>query len=484
MKRGILFSFLCAMAVGTAAVALVVVSFIKPQSFRPWLLGQKKSLLTRAGGAAAIVETANSGVVTVIAMRALREEERTAGMSSDRNVQRGTGTGFIIDAEGFIVTNEHVIRDATLIRVKLADGRERRAEMRGADAATDLALLKIDAERLTPLDLGDSDAVRVGDSVIAIGNPVEYERTVTAGIVSAKGRKVYGKEPFEDFIQTDAAINRGNSGGPLLSASGEVIGVNTVIRVDASGISFAVPSNVVKRVVGQLRASGQVARGYLGLTPVNLTPEYREALQLGETRGVLVADVTESLPAARAGIEPYDIVTHFDGRAIRHTDDFFAFVANTPPQQRVEVTVLRGGQPLTLQATLDQRPLREEARAAETRPAAEKSQQNAAPSLGFSVRENTPAVWRELRLDRLPGRVEDRVTEGVIISDLDPLGPAGDSRLSVGYVIFEANRQPIRTLDDFARATSALAPGSVLVVRYTPLSQRSVNMTAIRVGEK
>ena len=484
MKRGLLFSFLCAMVVGTAAVAIVVASFVRPQAFRSLLPAKASRLVTGGSGTAAIVETANPGVVTVIGVRALREEERAAGWTPERNVQRGTGTGFIIDPDGFIVTNEHVIRDATIIRVKLADGRERRAELRGADAATDLALLKIEADGLIPLDLGDSDAVRVGDAVIAIGNPVEYERTVTAGIVSAKGRKVYGKEPFEDFIQTDAAINRGNSGGPLLNAAGEVIGVNTAIRVDASGISFAVPSNIVKRVVGQLRASGQVARGYLGLTPVNLTPEYREGLRLGELHGVLVADVTEDLPAARAGIAPYDIVTHFDGRPIRHTDDFFAFVANTPPQQQVEIALLRDGQPLRLRATLDQRPPREEARAAETRPVAEKSAQNAAPSLGFTVRENTPAVLRELRLDRLPGRPEDRVTEGVLVTELDPLGPAADSRLAVGSVIFEANRQRIRSLDDFTRVTAGLVPGSVLVLRYTPLSQRAVNMTAVRVGGK
>src|SRR5262249_34936678 len=191
----------------------------------------------------------------------------------ESRVQRGTGAGFIIDPEGLIVTNQHVIVNADRIRVKLHDGRTHGATVIGADNATDLALLKITANNLEPLHLGDSDALRVGDSVIAIGNPLECERSVTAGIVSALGRKVYEAEPFENFIQTDAAINRGNSGGPLLNKRGQVIGVNTVIRSDGRGISFAVPSNVVKRVVSQLRANGYVARGYLGLTPASLTPE-------------------------------------------------------------------------------------------------------------------------------------------------------------------------------------------------------------------
>src|SRR5262249_41209253 len=176
---------------------------------------------------------------------------------------------------------------------------------------------------------------RVGDAVIAIGNPLEYERSVTAGIVSAVGRKVYEREPSESFIQTDAAINRGNSGGPLLNKRGEVVGVNTVIRSDGHGISFAVPSNVVKHVVAQLQAQGYVARGYLGLTPVSLTPELREGLGLGALRGVIVADVSNNFPAERAGIKPYDVVTHFNGRPVARAEDFFACVADAPPQQRV-----------------------------------------------------------------------------------------------------------------------------------------------------
>src|SRR5262245_967565 len=387
MKRGFFFAFLCASVVGMTGLSLVYVSFTQPQTFRSLLLRQRNTAVRPKAGAAnttaEIVEQANHGVVTVIAIRAIKPGEKLTS-PGEGNVQRGTGTGIILDEDGFVITNEHVIKDAERIRVKLEDGRDLNAIVKGSDRATDLALLKIEAGKLRPLEFGDSDEVRVGDPVIAIGNPVEYERTVTAGIVSAKGRKVYGKDPFEDFIQTDAAINRGNSGGPLLNRFGEVIGVNTVIRIDASGISFAVPSNVVNRVISQLRAFGQVSRGYLGLTPVNITPEFREGLDLGSIQGVLVADVTANLPAAQAGIQPYDIVTHFDGRAIRHADDFFSFVANAAPRQRVELGVLRDGRQLRFVATLDQRPPQEESSAPATKPIVEKSRQPAERSLGFS----------------------------------------------------------------------------------------------------
>src|SRR5262249_44554757 len=336
----------------------------------------------------------NPGVVTVLATRAIPAgEDAGAGETAQEGrVQRGTGAGFVVDVdpEGLIVTNQHVVANADRIRVKLHDGRTQAAAVMGADNATDLALLKIAVDGLTPLQLGDSDALRVGDSVIAIGNPLEYERSVTAGIVSALGRKVYETEPFENFIQTDAAINRGNSGGPLLNQRGEVIGVNTVIRSDGRGISFAVPSNVVKRVVSQLRANGYVARGYLGVTPASLTPELREGLRLGDLQGVVVADVSINLPAARAGIQPYDVITHFNGRSIRGANDFFTCVANTAPQQKVEIAVVRGGQTMKFYPTLEQRPSDVAANSTKVRPASDKRVQAGATEqrliLGFSLR--------------------------------------------------------------------------------------------------
>ena len=489
-KRGLFFAFLCAAAVGVFAIALIAASFAQPDVFHSILFGRGGGSHGLAsgdfGGANAdVVEKANPGVVTVVATRAIPAgEDAVAGETAlEGRVQRGTGAGFIVDPEGFIITNQHVVANADRIRVKLHDGRTQAATVMGADNATDLALLKIGANDLTPLRLGDSDALRVGDSVIAIGNPLEYERSVTAGIVSALGRKVYDAEPFENFIQTDAAINRGNSGGPLLNRRGEVIGVNTVIRSDGRGISFAVPSNVVKRVVTHLRAQGYVARGYLGLTPVSLTPELREGLDLGSLQGVVVADVSNDFPAERVGIRPYDVITSFNGRPITQADDFFACVANSAPQQRVEITVVRGGQPMKFYPTLEQRPIDVTANSPKVRPASDKRGQagglNGDLLLGFSVRENTPEALRELRV----GKLLDGVAGGVIVSDVDPLGPAADSRLSTGYIILEANRQPIRCLEDFQKATSHLREGDVLVIRFTSPNQRAIQFAAIKVGE-
>jgi serine protease Do len=489
-KHGLFFAFLCAATVGVFGFALIVASFARPGVFRSILFGRgglSRGLASSdfSGSNADVVAKANPGVVTVLATRAIPagEDAGPGETAQEGRVQRGTGAGFIVDPEGFIVTNQHVVANADRIRVKLHDGRTQAAAVMGADNATDLALLKITVDGLTPLQLGDSDALRVGDSVIAIGNPLEYERSVTAGIVSALGRKVYEAEPFENFIQTDAAINRGNSGGPLLNKRGEVIGVNTVIRSDGRGISFAVPSNVVKRVVAQLRAQGYVARGYLGLTPVSLTPELREGLGLGDLQGVVVADVSNDFPAEKAGIRPYDVVTHFDGRPVAKADDFFACVANSAPHQRVEITVMRGGQPMKFSPTLEQRPIDVAVNSPKVRPASDKrgqaGGQNGGLLLGFSVRENTPEALRDLRVGNMP----DGVAGGVIVSDVDPLGPAADSRLSVGYVILEANRQPIRCLEDFQKATSHLREGDILVIRFTSPSQRAIQFAAIKVGE-
>src|SRR5262245_6803841 len=484
-KRGLLFAILCATVVGCAAFALVIASFARPGLFQSLLFGRGGLGLSLTSGDpggsnADVVAQAGPGVVTVAATRTIQAEE-SAGV--ENRVQRGTGAGFIVDSDGFIVTNHHVIVNADRIRVKLHDGRTHIATVIGVDNATDLALIKITTNNLEPIRLGDSDALRVGDPVIAIGNPLEYERSVTAGIVSALGRKVYEAEPFESFIQTDAAINRGNSGGPLLNQRGEVIGVNTVIRSDGRGISFAVPSNVVKRVVSQLRANGYVARGYLGLTPASLTPELREGLRLGDLQGVVVADVSTNLLAARAGIQPYDVITHFNGRSIRGSDDFFTCVANTAPQQKVEIAVVRGGQTMKFYPTLEQRPSDVAANSPKVRPASDKRGQaggkNIGLLLGFSVRENTPEALRELRV----GKMSDEITGGVLVSEVDPLGPASDSRLSAGYIILEANRRPIRCLEDFQKATAHLREGDILVIRFTSPYQRAIQFAAIKVGE-
>jgi serine protease Do len=491
MKRGLHFILLTVILIATLAAGLTVTAFIRPRLLPGWFHSLTRSLRGAAAPSlnAEVVDRTRPGVVIVVAKRAARQDaalrdensvseqnyepQQDAPDSSGAQPQRGTGTGFIIDPSGLIVTNNHVIKDADRIRVKLADGRERRATLRGSDTETDLALLKIEADDLTPLLLGDSDAVRVGDPVIAIGNPLDYEYSVTAGIVSAKGRKVYNSAPYEDFIQTDAAINRGNSGGPLLNQAGEVIGVNTVIRVDGRGISFAVPSNVVRRVITQLRAQGFVARGFLGLQPQNLTPEFREGLGLDERlRGVLVVEVTADKPAARAGVKPYDVITKFDGRPIATQNDFFSFVAASLPQREVELEIVRGGEVLKLIATLDQRPDDPDGV-----PPKSSSLQQTSLKLGFSVRDNSPETQRTLKV----GDRSDTIPGGVVVSAVDPLSTAEDAGLRVGQIIIEANRQPVATAQDFQNLIEPLKPGSVLVLRVITLPQKIVSLVAVRL---
>jgi serine protease Do len=492
MKRGQHFVLLTLLPVLTLAVVLVVTAFVRPRLLPGWFAPLSRALRGSPAASlnAKIVAKASPGVVIVVAKRAARQEstirddnevgeeeyqpQQNAPDSVSVPPQRGTGTGFIIDAAGFIVTNYHVVKDADRIRVKLSDGRERKATLQGSDTETDLALLKIEADNLTVLPLGDSSALQVGDPVIAIGNPLDYEYSATAGIVSAKGRKVYNSAPYEEFIQTDAAINRGNSGGPLLNLAGEVVGVNTVIRVDGRGISFAVPSNVVRRVIAQLRAQGFVARGFLGLQPQNLTPEFRDGLELDQNlRGVLVVEVTADKPAARAGVRPYDVITKFDQQPLSSQDDFFSLVAASAPQREVELEIVRGRETLRLTATLDQRPDDPDA----VPPNKPSPLQQTSFRLGFAVREDSPETRRALKA----GDGKNEAGSGVIISEVDPLSAAEDAGLQVGAVIIEANREPVTTVEDFQRIIEPLKPGGVLVLRVSSPRLKTVSLIAIRL---
>ncbi len=491
MKRGILFALLSGALVLLIAIGLVITAFVQPRlvvrllEITPRPSGSFGRHLSPANSNAEIIARANPAVVTVIALRTIRPDILLSSSSTpepplppewpaDPRTQRGYGTGFIIDPAGYLVTNDHVIRDADRIKIKLADGRECLAQLQGTDRLTDIALLKIEADNLVALPLGDSDVVEVGDPVMAIGNPLDYEHTVTSGIISAKGRKVYYDPPFEDYLQTDAAINRGNSGGPLLNHAGEVIGVNTIIRVDGRGISFAVPSNVVKRVVAQLRTRGFVARGFLGLRAQTLTPEFRQALGIGNLTGVLVATVNPDSAASRAGIQPYDVITHFDGQPITGTEDFFSTVANTMPQREVEIEVIREGQALRLRATLEQR----QESASFSLPPLPPGRRQPSLRLGFSVRENTPEVQRALRL----GVQKGAASGGVIISAVEPLSAAEDAGLAVGQIILEANRQTIHHLADFNRITEQLRDGDVLMLRLSSPQRQDPPLVALRIG--
>jgi len=285
-------------------------------------------------------------------------------------LRRGMGSGFVISSDGEIVTNAHVVEGATDVEVRLADDRVVRARIVGVDPMTDIALLRIDPPGpLSTLPLGDSDAVAVGDWVIAIGNPFGLDRTATAGIVSAKGRFI-GAGPYDDFIQTDAAINPGNSGGPLLDQRGRVVGVNSAIVSPAGGnvgIGFAIPANLVQWVITRLHADGKVIRGWLGVAVQPVTPELARAFDLEQPRGALVADVTGGAPAARAGMRRGDVIVRFGDEAVDESRELPSMVAATRPGTRVPVIVLRDGDEVELEVRVGEMPSSEAAAGPEER---------------------------------------------------------------------------------------------------------------------
>ena len=266
---------------------------------------------------------------------------------SEGSQQKSLGSGFIIDREGYIVTNNHVVENADEIKVKLADGKEFEAKVVGRDPKTDLALIKIKGSAdLHPLNMGNSDDLKVGSWVVAVGSPFGLEQTVTAGIVSAKGRTI-GAGPYDNFIQTDASINPGNSGGPLINTRGEVIGINTAIIASGQGIGFAIPANMAKNVVPQLKDKGKVTRGWLGVSIQEVTPELAQSFGIKDKQGALVAEVFKGSPAERAGIEQGDVIVEFDGKQIKESKDLPQAVAATPVGKSVSLKLSRNGKAIS-----------------------------------------------------------------------------------------------------------------------------------------
>lgn len=356
--------------------------------------------------------------------------------------QRSLGSGFIIEG-GYILTNNHVIAGADEIRVKLADDREFKAEIKGHDERLDLALLKIDAkEGLPTAKLGDSDAIQVGEWVMAIGNPFGLAETVTAGIVSAKGR-VIGSGPYDDFIQTDASINPGNSGGPLFNAHGEVIGINTAIIAGGQGIGFAIPINMAKSIIPQLKEKGKVTRGWLGVTIQPVTADLAKSFGLHGERGALVSGIVPESPAAKGGLKTGDIILEFDGRKIREAGELSRVVAATAVGRKVSVTVLRDGKEQKLPVVIDR--LKE----AE----GNDSEETAVDKLGMTV--------MELNRD-LAGRFQLKDTTGVVVTELKSDGAAREAGISEGDIIKEIDGRKITTLNDYEKAAAAHKKGEII----------------------
>lgn len=354
--------------------------------------------------------------------------------------QRSLGSGFIISEEGYIITNNHVVGNADKITVRLSSPREEEYEATvvGTDDKTDLALIKINATHALPtVPLGSSAALQVGDWVLAIGNPFGLEQTLTVGIVSAKGR-VIGIGPYDDFIQTDASINPGNSGGPLLNLKGEVVGVNTAIFSQSGGnigIGFAIPVDLAKSIVAQLRETGKVTRGWLGVAIQAVTPELAKSFGLDEPKGALVAEVTKGGPAEKAGLERGDIIIAFNGTTIKDSHELPTLVAQSPVGSKARVTVLRRGKERTFTVTLGE--LTDQQARAER---GETSQER----WGMTVADLSPEIARRFQLDR------DQ--KGVVVIEVEPGSPADLGGIRPRDVIEEVNRQRVESVEDFTKA--------------------------------
>jgi serine protease Do len=358
------------------------------------------------------------------------------------------GTGFIISTDGYILTNHHVIDDVDEIEVRFRNGDHAKAEVIGEDPKTDLALIQVKGvSDLHVLPLGDSDEILPGDWVVAIGNPFGLSHTVTVGIVSAKGRQI-GQGPYDDFIQTDAAINPGNSGGPLLNLRGEVVGVNTAINPQANTIGFAVPSNMAKAILPQLREDGRVTRGWLGVGVQPVTRELQEAFDLPERRGALVAQVTPGSPADEAGLERGDVILRFDGSAVDEMRDLPALVAATPVGKTVEIEFNRSGKVRNVEVTV--------AKLQEESPGLARAGRTSVDAFGLRVEDLSPMIRERYRIE---------ASVGVVVTQVDPAGAAAAAGIREGDVVLEVNREPIDDVSEFEAALGERDSALVLIER-------------------
>ena len=362
------------------------------------------------------------------------------GQRQPRGVQRGLGSGVIASQDGYILTNNHVVEGVDTVKVELPDNRTFTAKVIGTDPATDLAVVKIDANNLPILVFGDSDAVKIGDVALAFGNPLGVGETVTSGIISAKGRQTSAGDGYQDFLQTDAAINHGNSGGALVNAGGELIGINSQILSPSDGnigLGFAIPSNMAKHVMDQLISGGTVRRAKLGVSVQRITSDLAASLGLASAQGALVSHVEEGSAAARAGLKQGDVITHYNGKSVEDHNQLRNAVASTTPGTTVPVKILRNGTSETLQATVGEL-------AATKDKTGPPSDPRGSGRYGMSVQPLTPDVAE--------GAGVPRGTTGVIITDVDPSGLAADSQLQEGDVIEKVDGKPVKSGDELRAA--------------------------------
>jgi serine protease Do len=465
---------------------------------RPLHAAARAQLSAVTGGAASIpasfsgiAERVNPAVVSITAMETVTRERgrgrapfqgdpfefffgperrRSPREPEEPYFEQSGGSGFLISDDGYILTNYHVVEDATKIRVNLSNDRhDYAADVVGTDPSTDLALIKIKGDKKLPtLDLGDSDAIRVGDWVLAVGNPLNYDHTVTVGVVSAKGRVLRDLSrdfSLDNFIQTDAAINFGNSGGPLVNLNGEAIGVNTAISSVGQGIGFAVPINIAREIMDQLKSKGRVSRGYLGIELAEITPDVQEAWGLSSDSGALVNSVKPGLPADAAGVKRGDVIVAVDGRPVSRSDEIVRLISSKEPGSAVKLTVVRGGKEVTLTARLADRG-EHLGKSVKTGPSpGESSEEPNEKKLGISVKDLTPQILRELDLSP--------ETTGVLVAGVSRVSEAYEKQMSEGDVITEVNRAPIDSVADYRREIRKVKEGGLVVFYVISPSSRT-----------
>jgi serine protease Do len=419
---------------------------------------------------APLVESVKAAVVNVDVTSRVERDESTPddpfeqffgrGRRDPRQqIRQGAGSGFVIDPRGYILTNNHVVEGAFNIRVRFEDGRSLEAEVLGRDPLTDVALIKLKSPpaNIPFVKLGDSDAVRVGDWVVAIGNPFGLASSVSAGILSAKAREI-GATQYDDFLQTDAAINPGNSGGPLFNLRGEVIGINTAIVSGGAGIGFAVPSNLAKALIPQLEKNGSVTRGYIGVKLQNLTPELAKALNVPQSSGAVINEVTKNSPGDKAGLKGDDVVVSLDGKKVDSSSALSRQVALRSPGSTVTLGAIRNGKPMEVKVTLTSRPgdldRIGDARGPHPGGKSQKDETNR-QRIGLTIQSIDP---RTAEANGLPSR-------GAVITEVQPGSPADAAELAPGMVVTEAAGKKIASADELSRLLKDAKPGSTILLR-------------------
>lgn len=376
--------------------------------------------------------------------------QRFFGFSLPDQIQNqptvGQASGFIVTPDGYILTNNHVVKDASSIIVTLNDGREFEAKVIGKDANTDISVIKISGHDLPTVKLGDSDKLEVGEWVVAIGNPLGLQASLTVGVVSAKGRNNLDLTREEEYIQTDAAINRGNSGGPLLNLDGEVVGMNSAIATSTGGymgLGFSIPSNMLKRIMDQLITKGSVTRGYLGIVLQKIDQDLAQAFNLEKTHGVLIAEVAKNSPAQAAGLKQGDVIIRYNGNSVDNMGNFRNIIASTPPGTNISLTIQRADNVEEIPVTVG------------TLPDAQQSPNEVTEQLGLTLQELTPEIAQKLGYQN---------EKGVIITEIDPSSISALAGIKKGSLILSVNQQKVSSLDEFHAALKKTEKGKPVLL--------------------